>query len=163
MEDNLTTIEDANHNTTSFTYDAFGRVTQTTFPSGYVETHGYDADNNLTTTTDRKNQLLAGGEALTADFDFGGAAPFAFKGAGFEFLLRSLRSLRSTLVSLSHQTTKFPPTPSISSTSPRLIRMISTQVLYLDSNPFSCYHSPCFARAVISLAQFSVVFVASDL
>src|SRR6476660_6291991 len=44
----------------------------------------------------------------------------------------------------SHQTAKFPPTPSNSSTSPHLIRMISTQVLYLDSNPIPCYHSVCF-------------------
>src|SRR6476646_8450323 len=64
-----------------------------------------------------------------------GSAPFGIKGAGFYFLFRSLRTFPSSLVSLSHQTSKFPPTPSNSSTSPRLIRMISTQVLYLDSNP----------------------------
>ncbi len=32
-ENNLTSIQDANLHTTSFTYDAFGRVTKTTFPS----------------------------------------------------------------------------------------------------------------------------------
>jgi len=52
----------------------------------------------------------------------------------FDFLLDSLRPVPSS-VSLSHQTTNSPPTPSIPSTSRRLIRMISTQVLYLDSNP----------------------------
>jgi len=57
-EDNLTSIKDANNNTTSFSYDAFGRVTKTTFPSGYIEQYGYDADNNLTSKTDRKNQLI---------------------------------------------------------------------------------------------------------
>ena len=49
-------IQDANSHTTSFTYDAFGRVTKTTFPSGYIETYGYDAVGNLTNKTDRKNQ-----------------------------------------------------------------------------------------------------------
>ena len=57
-ENNLTSIRDANYNTTSFTYDAFGRVTQTTFPAGNVETYGYDADNNLITKTDRKGQTI---------------------------------------------------------------------------------------------------------
>src|SRR5260370_39730558 len=46
-ESNLTSIKDASNNTTSFTYDAFGRVTKTTFPSGYVETYGFDAVGNL--------------------------------------------------------------------------------------------------------------------
>src|SRR6266851_616045 len=31
---------------------------KTTFPSGYIETYGYDADNNLTAKTDRKNQQI---------------------------------------------------------------------------------------------------------
>lgn len=39
-------------------YDAFGRVTQTTFPSGYVENYSYDNVGNLTSKTDRKNQLI---------------------------------------------------------------------------------------------------------
>lgn len=33
-------------------------MTKTTFPSGYIETYGYDADNNLTSKTDRKNQTI---------------------------------------------------------------------------------------------------------
>ena len=57
-ENNLTSIQDANQNTTNFSYDAFGRVTQTSFPSGYVETYGYDNVGNLTSKTDRKNQLI---------------------------------------------------------------------------------------------------------
>jgi YD repeat-containing protein len=57
-ENNLTSILDANQNTTSFSYDAYGRVTQTSFPSGYVETYGYDNVGNLTSKTDRKNQLI---------------------------------------------------------------------------------------------------------
>ncbi len=57
-ENNLTSILDANQNTTGFSYDAFGRVTQTSFPSGYVETYGYDNVGNLTGKTDRKNQLI---------------------------------------------------------------------------------------------------------
>jgi YD repeat-containing protein len=50
--------QDDNLHTTSFTYDAFGRVTKTTFPSGYVETYGYDANNNLTNKIDGKNQSI---------------------------------------------------------------------------------------------------------
>ncbi len=56
-EDNLTSITDANSNQTQFTYDAFGRVTKTTFPSTLAETYQYDADNNLT-------QKTAGGPAF---------------------------------------------------------------------------------------------------
>ena len=37
---------------------AFGRVTQTTFPSNLYETYSYDADNNLTSKTDRKGQTI---------------------------------------------------------------------------------------------------------
>jgi len=36
-EDNLTSITDANSNQTAFTYDAFGRVTRTNFPSSLSE------------------------------------------------------------------------------------------------------------------------------
>src|SRR6266567_3467715 len=57
-ENNLTSIQDANNHSTSFNYDAFGRVTKTTFPSGYIETYSYDADGNLQTKLDRKNQLI---------------------------------------------------------------------------------------------------------
>ncbi len=55
-ENNLTGIKDANNHTTTFTYDAFGRVTKTSFPSTLAETYGYDANNNLTSKIDRKNQ-----------------------------------------------------------------------------------------------------------
>ena len=51
-------ITDANSHTTSFGYDAFGRVTQTTFPSNYSETYGYDADNNLTSKKDRNGNTI---------------------------------------------------------------------------------------------------------
>jgi YD repeat-containing protein len=44
---------DASSNQTAFTYDAFGRMTQTNFPSSLSEYHQYDADNNLTQKTDR--------------------------------------------------------------------------------------------------------------
>ena len=47
-------ITDAKSNQTAFTYDAFGRVTKTNFPSAPGENYQYDADNNLTSTTDRK-------------------------------------------------------------------------------------------------------------
>jgi RHS repeat-associated protein len=57
-EDNLASITDANSNQTAFTYDAFGRVTQTNFPSSLSEFYQYDADNNLTQKTDRKNQTI---------------------------------------------------------------------------------------------------------
>jgi YD repeat-containing protein len=57
-ENNLTSIKDANNHTTSFTYDAFGRVTKTTFPSGYVETYNYDPVGNLSGKTDRKKQSI---------------------------------------------------------------------------------------------------------
>jgi YD repeat-containing protein len=42
----------------AFTYDAFGRVTQTNFPSSLSEYYQYDADNNLTQKTDRKGQII---------------------------------------------------------------------------------------------------------
>ena len=57
-ENNLTSITDANNNQTTFAYDAYGRVTQTNFPSTQIETYQYDANNNLTSKTDRKNQAI---------------------------------------------------------------------------------------------------------
>jgi YD repeat-containing protein len=39
-------------------YDAFGRVTQTAFPSSLVEMYAYDAAGNLTSKTDRKGQTI---------------------------------------------------------------------------------------------------------
>jgi YD repeat-containing protein len=57
-ESNLTSVTDANNHTTTFAYDAFGRVTQTSFPSSSVETYSYDAVGNLTGKTDRKNQSI---------------------------------------------------------------------------------------------------------
>jgi YD repeat-containing protein len=57
-EDNLTSIQDARGNTTSFNYDAFGRVSKTTFPSTLAEFYFYDAVGNLITKTDRKNQTV---------------------------------------------------------------------------------------------------------
>ena len=45
-------------NQTAFTYDAYGRVTNTNFPSSLSETYAYDADNNLTSKTDRKGQTI---------------------------------------------------------------------------------------------------------
>lgn len=51
-------ITGANSHTTSFQYDAFGRVSQTTFPSNLIETYVYDANNNLTSKSDRKNQTV---------------------------------------------------------------------------------------------------------
>lgn len=41
-------------NTTAFIYDAFGRVTQTSFPSALTEAYVYDAVGNLLSKTDRK-------------------------------------------------------------------------------------------------------------
>jgi YD repeat-containing protein len=38
--------------------DAYGRVTQTTFPSSLSETYAYDAIGNLTSKTDRKGQTI---------------------------------------------------------------------------------------------------------
>jgi YD repeat-containing protein len=43
---------------TYVTYDAFGRVTQTNFPSTLSENYAYDSDNNLTSKTDRKSQTI---------------------------------------------------------------------------------------------------------
>jgi RHS repeat-associated protein len=57
-ESNLLSIEDANGNTTSFGYDAYGRVIQTTFPSTHYEQYGYDAANHLTSKTDRNGQTI---------------------------------------------------------------------------------------------------------
>ncbi|MGA8367906.1 MAG: hypothetical protein WB716_11375 [Candidatus Acidiferrales bacterium] len=53
-----TCITDADGHATTFNYDAFGRVTQTTFPSNQLETYAYDADNNLSSKTDRKDQTI---------------------------------------------------------------------------------------------------------
>jgi YD repeat-containing protein len=50
-------ITDANSHTSNFTYDAFGRVTQTTFPSSFYESYAYDAIGNLTSKTDRKGRV----------------------------------------------------------------------------------------------------------
>jgi YD repeat-containing protein len=57
-ECNLTSITDASSNQTAFTYDIYGRVTQTNFPSSLSEYYQYDADNNLTQKTDRKGQTI---------------------------------------------------------------------------------------------------------
>jgi YD repeat-containing protein len=57
-ENNLTGITDANGHTTFFDYDAFGRITRTSFPSAAVETYAYDADNNLISKADRKGQTI---------------------------------------------------------------------------------------------------------
>jgi YD repeat-containing protein len=43
-ENNLLGITDANGHTANFTYGAFGRVTQTTFPSSFYESYDYAAD-----------------------------------------------------------------------------------------------------------------------
>jgi len=109
-----------------------------------------------------KKRWRAGGRALPLGWPtvcvfvsrIGWVTPLSHSGfrlgfPNFEFRISNFALLNpasSPPVSLSHQTTKFPPTPSKPSTSPRLIRMISTQVLYLDSNPIPCYHSSCFAR-----------------
>jgi len=42
----------------TITYDAIDRVTQTNFPSSLSENFQYDADNNLTSKTDRKGQTI---------------------------------------------------------------------------------------------------------
>ena len=45
-ESNLVSITDASAHSTFFTYDAFGRVTNTNFPSTLSEAYAYDAANN---------------------------------------------------------------------------------------------------------------------
>jgi RHS repeat-associated protein len=57
-ENNLVSITDANNHTTSFSYDAFGRVTQTAFSSTLTESYLYDAAGNLTSKTDRNNNSI---------------------------------------------------------------------------------------------------------
>jgi YD repeat-containing protein len=47
-------ITDAANHQTGFAYDAFGRVTQVTFPSSLSESYAYDAMNNLLSKTNRK-------------------------------------------------------------------------------------------------------------
>ena len=49
---------DANSHATFFNCDVCGRVTQTNFPSSLSENYAYDADNNLTSQIDRKNQTI---------------------------------------------------------------------------------------------------------
>jgi len=51
-------LTDTNTHQTSFAYDAYGRVTQTTFPSNLIETYVYDSAGNLINKTDRKNQTI---------------------------------------------------------------------------------------------------------
>src|ERR1700734_4176702 len=47
------------HNEASaWSYDAFGRVIETSFPSTHYEQYGYDAANNLISKTDRKGQTI---------------------------------------------------------------------------------------------------------
>jgi YD repeat-containing protein len=58
-ENNLLSITDANGHVTSFSYDAFGRVIQTAFPSSHAEAYAYDALGNLTSKTDRKGQAIS--------------------------------------------------------------------------------------------------------
>jgi len=76
-------------------------------------------------------EALAGGRPLTrrSDLDFAffwGGLPFAvFAKDGWAILMRRKSGNRGqTGRNLSHQTRKFPPTPSILFTSTRLIRMI---------------------------------------
>jgi len=65
-ESNLVSITDASAHSTFFTYDAFGRVTNTNSPSTLSETYAGvypertrgNADNNLTSKTDRKGQTI---------------------------------------------------------------------------------------------------------
>jgi len=57
-EDNLLSITDANNHTTQFAYNARGWVTQTTFPSTWIESYNYDLGGNLQSKTDRKNQTI---------------------------------------------------------------------------------------------------------
>ncbi len=57
-ENNLTSIMDALGRATSFTYDSYGRVTKTTFPSTLEETYTYDAMGNLLSKKDRKDQTI---------------------------------------------------------------------------------------------------------
>jgi YD repeat-containing protein len=52
-------ITDANRHQTSFTYDAFGRVVQSAFPSSLAESYLYDAVGNLVNKTDRKGQTIS--------------------------------------------------------------------------------------------------------
>jgi YD repeat-containing protein len=53
---------DARGNTTRYTYDGFDRLTQTTYAFGTAlassEFYGYDADDNVTTRTTRKGDLI---------------------------------------------------------------------------------------------------------
>ncbi|HXN74191.1 MAG TPA: hypothetical protein VN861_16715 [Candidatus Acidoferrales bacterium] len=51
-------ITDANSHVTTITYDAFGRVTETSFPSTHYEQYAYDAANNLISKTDRQGQTI---------------------------------------------------------------------------------------------------------
>ena len=67
------------------------------------------------------------------------------------------RLLAPPCAAVSHQTTNFTPTPSNLSTSARLIRMISIQVLYLDSNPVTRHIVSCFARNPAKRSPLSVV------
>jgi YD repeat-containing protein len=57
-ENNLLSITDAAGHATQFTYDAFGRVTQTTFPSTLSESYLCDAVDNFTSKVDRKNRTI---------------------------------------------------------------------------------------------------------
>ena len=57
-EGDLISITDALNRVTSFSYDKFRRVKQTTFPSTLIETYTYDGDDNLQTKTDRNGNTI---------------------------------------------------------------------------------------------------------
>lgn len=57
-------FRDAAGNLTTFQYDAYGHVTQTTFPSNLFESYSYDLDENLLSKTDRN------GHAINYTYDY---------------------------------------------------------------------------------------------
>jgi RHS repeat-associated protein len=50
---------DPNQYTTSYSYDALGRLTQTTDPLGHISKQTYDADSNLASSVDGKNNTTS--------------------------------------------------------------------------------------------------------
>ena len=57
----LTSIVDANNNSTTLTYDGARRLTTLTFPDGAYEQYGYTGDNLVASRRDRKNQQIGYG------------------------------------------------------------------------------------------------------